>query len=213
MAFFDIESYRFIALHCPHLLWGHGVVSQWSLHPSCIYLTLQQVQGSLLPNTMQHVWHCWTLVCEILLLAGVEFVIQHHSSLPATSWNPSKRVWVLCFKQLDGFKVHQDKDALEDSSHKRHHLKIQSNTFGQLQISKKSYTAAKVHQGNQTSDATTPVALCCNQAVDVPNPTDSLPDCVDLSILNDGPRPCLMSVSGGGLHNLSLSKCNWLLYR
>ena len=81
MAFFDIESYRFIALHCPRLLRGHGVVSQWSLHPSCIYLTLQQVRGSLLPNTMQHVRHCWTLVREILLLAGVEFVIQHHSGL------------------------------------------------------------------------------------------------------------------------------------
>lgn len=125
------------------------------------------------------------------------------------SRNPSKRVRVLCFKQLDRFKVHQDKDALEDSSCKRRHLKIQSNAFGQLWISKKSYTAPKVHQGNQTSDATTPVTSRCNQAVDVPDPTDSLPDCVDLSILNDGPRPHLMSVSGGGLHNLSLSKCNW----
>lgn len=39
--------------------------------------------------------------------------------------------------------------------------------------------------------------------MDIPDPTDSLPNCVDLSILNDGPRPRLMSVSGGGLHDLS----------
>ena len=38
--------------------------------------------------------------------------------------------------------------------------------------------------------------------VDITDCINNLPDCVDLSILNDKPRPRLISVSGSGLRAL-----------
>ncbi|KIK77165.1 hypothetical protein PAXRUDRAFT_393150 [Paxillus rubicundulus Ve08.2h10] len=62
----------------------------------------------------------------------------------ATSQCPSKLSQVLRFKKLEGFRVHQEKHSLQDSSRKGRHFRIQSNTSGLLRISIKSYTASKV---------------------------------------------------------------------
>lgn len=133
---------------------------------------------------------------EILFL-GVGLLTQLSAALPATSHCPSKPTQVLRFKQLDGFRVHRESD-----SRKGQHLRIQSNTSGLLRISKKSYTASKRRKGNQMLNPTMSIPLGFDP-VDIPDPTDHLPDCVDLSILNDKRRPCLISVSGSGLCTLS----------
>ncbi|KAG6375207.1 hypothetical protein JVT61DRAFT_3419 [Boletus reticuloceps] len=112
----------------------------------------------------------------------------------ATSQCPSKPSQALRFKQLDGFRIHRERDGLQDSNRKGRHLKIQSDTSGSLRISKKSYTAPKVCERNQTfkSNPTMLVPSGFNPMV-IPDTIDRLPDCVDLSILNDGPRPRLSS--------------------
>ncbi|KAG6369538.1 hypothetical protein JVT61DRAFT_11598 [Boletus reticuloceps] len=185
---------------CPRLLRDQSVV--WPLdliHPAL------QWQGSLLLTTVQRLWHRWTSVSETLL-QGVELVIQLSAASPAMSQCPSNPSQVLRFKPLDGFKVHRERDTLQDCSRVGRHIRIQSNASGLLRVSKKAYTTPKVHKGNHAPTPAVPVLSGFNPVV-IPDCIDHLPDCVDLSTLNNTePRPRLTSVSGSGLRSLSGSK-------
>ena len=163
----------------------HGIV--WLLHHLCVTLQQVQWQGSLLLTTVWYLWHHWMSVGEMLFL-GVELVSQLSAASPVTSRCPSQPSQVLHFKQLDGFRIHRERDPLPDSSHKQRHLRIRSNASGLLHMSKKSYTAPKIHKGDQMLNPTILVPSPLGfDPVDITNCTDNLPDCVDLSILTDKP--------------------------